>query len=521
MNITPRIIVSGLRDIKCHYIEGTLASNNKILDVEVFREENFVYPRNDFLYILKYSQLQKKKLSALYTNILCIMDEKSPSHFPEFPESNIILVEDNIDSFQLFDIVKEVIHKHHDFFDKLLEMLFANADIQAIVDCISSFIGNPVRIQDTSLNIIATSSVFYLDDEIWLHSAKSGYVVVGDELASTELKRYINTLNNKNGPFIFHSPVHKKPFLCIPLMQKDLRIGMLLIPNLNKTTNEGDIELLTYIGNLLSVELQRSKYTSQSIRVPTEQIIIDLLEGRIRTESEIKRRAWYENMILKDKYCLLVLKPRKFYLTEKQLKSVCDYFNQLIIFGQFVVYDDAIIALHSCKESVVNRSKPNWLANELNKKSLICGISNISDNILNIQAQYRQAKSALNIGFKLHPDQDVFYYSNYSLYDWIEICSQQVNIREIYHPVVNQIMEYDSLHHTEFAQTLNIYLKNNCNQHQSARELNLHRNTLQYRLKKINELMGNDLDNIVTDLHVRLSYFIMEYIGKIEPSDSN
>ena len=49
---------------------------------------------------------------------------------------------------------------------------------------------------------------------------------------------------------------------------------------------------------------------------------------------------------------------------------------------------------------------------------------------------------------------------------------------------------YDKENHGELAATLNAYFQNNENVEKTAAELYIHRNTLNKRLKKIEELLG-------------------------------
>ncbi|RDE30121.1 PucR family transcriptional regulator [Parageobacillus thermoglucosidasius] len=52
-------------------------------------------------------------------------------------------------------------------------------------------------------------------------------------------------------------------------------------------------------------------------------------------------------------------------------------------------------------------------------------------------------------------------------------------------------------HHGELLKTLKRYIVNNCNSNLTAQDLNIHRNTLQYRLNKIKEITGKDPKNIL------------------------
>ena len=85
---------------------------------------------------------------------------------------------------------------------------------------------------------------------------------------------------------------------------------------------------------------------------------------------------------------------------------------------------------------------------------------------------------------------------------------QRTVVSEALHPALKTLREYDLMHHTAFYNTLYVYLKNERSIAQTARELNLHRNSLLYRLKRLNELLNGDLNDSLVRLHILLSYEI-------------
>lgn len=88
---------------------------------------------------------------------------------------------------------------------------------------------------------------------------------------------------------------------------------------------------------------------------------------------------------------------------------------------------------------------------------------------------------------------------------------QKTVLPEICHPALHILQEYDRLHHTDFYDTLYYYLKNERSPLSTAREMGLHRNSLAYRINRLPELTGADLDDYMTRLHLLLSYEISNH----------
>ena len=66
---------------------------------------------------------------------------------------------------------------------------------------------------------------------------------------------------------------------------------------------------------------------------------------------------------------------------------------------------------------------------------------------------------------------------------------------------LSSLIHYDEQHHTDLLPTLSAYFDNNGNMARTAHVLNIHRNTLVYRLGRITEIIQLDMD----DLNVRLN----------------
>ncbi len=70
------------------------------------------------------------------------------------------------------------------------------------------------------------------------------------------------------------------------------------------------------------------------------------------------------------------------------------------------------------------------------------------------------------------------------------------------HPVIYQIRSYDLKHGTDYEQTLRMYFLSMRNKEEAAKHLNIHKNTLQYRLNRIIDLFDLPLDDTLTSLNL-------------------
>lgn len=138
-----------------------------------------------------------------------------------------------------------------------------------------------------------------------------------------------------------------------------------------------------------------------------------------------------------------------------------------------------------------------------------CGLSTPIRGFDNLPYALEQAEFALRYGLA---HQDTFWYFRFEDY-YLEYMEEQLleklPARFVCHPGLFRLMEYDQKNETDLYRTLRIYLQYNDNTSEVARRLHVHRTTLLYRLKKIQEISGIALTDWKTRLHLMMSYLIL------------
>ena len=81
------------------------------------------------------------------------------------------------------------------------------------------------------------------------------------------------------------------------------------------------------------------------------------------------------------------------------------------------------------------------------------------------------------------------------------------------HPAITRIMEYDRTANTEYARTLRVYLAQNRNALSAARELHIHKSTFFYRLGKMSDLFGIDMNDGLALFTYEYSFRVLDYLG--------
>lgn len=139
------------------------------------------------------------------------------------------------------------------------------------------------------------------------------------------------------------------------------------------------------------------------------------------------------------------------------------------------------------------------------------GIGGIFDNIADIVNSYEQAQTAISVGEIFYPDRYVVNYDRLGIGRLI--CQvppelAQMFLDEIFINADEEIMN------EEMVQTINKLFENNLHVSEASRQLYLHRNTLIYRLEKIQKSIGLDLKRFDDAVVFKIALLVREYLKK-------
>ena len=104
-----------------------------------------------------------------------------------------------------------------------------------------------------------------------------------------------------------------------------------------------------------------------------------------------------------------------------------------------------------------------------------------------------QALVAVEQGMARDPDGRLFRFSDYTFSYLRDILSARESLLTFCHPGVLALREYDEQHSTQLTQTLRCYLECDKSPSVTAGRLQIHRSTLDYRIKHAEQIMDVDL----------------------------
>ena len=134
-----------------------------------------------------------------------------------------------------------------------------------------------------------------------------------------------------------------------------------------------------------------------------------------------------------------------------------------------------------------------------------CGIGSAASDLNQWGNSFRQAGQALKMAARLSEDKPL-YFPELSVYRLLLQIEDSPELLDFHSEILGPLIAYDT--GEELINTLKSYFEHNGNLSQTAEALYIHRNSLLYRMGRIAEITGLDLDNPETRLAVQLALHI-------------
>jgi purine catabolism regulator len=107
----------------------------------------------------------------------------------------------------------------------------------------------------------------------------------------------------------------------------------------------------------------------------------------------------------------------------------------------------------------------------------------------------REAEQALLLGRQILDKAQVLDFGDLGVYRLLVLLRESPELWEFYRATLATLAEYDRKQHAELLKTLEAFFANLGNLARTAEALHVHRNTLLYRLERIKEISGLNLDD--------------------------
>lgn len=160
--------------------------------------------------------------------------------------------------------------------------------------------------------------------------------------------------------------------------------------------------------------------------------------------------------------------------------------------------------------------------NELKKEetAVFC-VGNQAEELRQLHKSYETANQMAEVsalgripGEEVYGRHKMIVYKNAGIFRILFALKDEEVMQEYVRDTVQPLLEYDALHNTDLAGVLQCYLRHDGSLQDTANELIVHRNTVNYKINKASEILEMDLTKLENRLEVMLGFGICQILYK-------
>lgn len=430
------------------------------------------------------------------------------------PNFNLMIITESISLDEIFNRIMDVFVYFNQWENKLHELLHNGSELQDFVNASDVVIGWPISILDRAEKTLASSSFEDSDDIIWKEIC-SGYIrtelLVKDSVKITEVMKY-------DKPIQRYSTVSGRVILSQAIRVNGHVVGFIAAHHPHQCEqlfSRGVEQLVNYLTSFVAERMRCIEFYNMSRGSMFEYLLVDLIEGIITDEELIEDRLLFLNWHPNKKNVMLRIEAPL-----KKLITLRDHIHHVVPNSRCIIYNKCIVAIISdLVSNDLQVSLYDLLQSFLKEYHAKCGISNPFSSLSETSKYFNQASFALRIGKAYHPESELYPYSQFTVYHALSTLSKHVNISDFYHQIFRQFLPLTKANGVLF-DTLRVYLQTNCNIAASAKKLYIHRNSMIYRIKRLEEEFHIDFSDVDTRLQLLMSYKIYDIIELTKTNES-
>lgn len=396
------------------------------------------------------------------------------------------------------------------FYEKILEILPTH-NIQKLTDVCYQCTGIPVLITNITYTSLGLSPKTKTGDYFWDYLIEHPKYTT-DMIVRLYEEGIMQTAVENKKPYVIDwgAATTYLPKIMGVIWVDDTIEGYIAMQCTRDEINEERMYAMEIMQKACIAVWKNINSESSTELIQKKAFIGELLKDCIHSQEQLEIWRKRTNLNIKGAYQIFAVRTpfikEKQLLSniQKQLQPVTPY--QLSLIQHNVLY----ILIYNIKDSDSQNYIRKILHKLLGKMDAYCGISSLFYHLTEVTPYRIQAESALDIGISMRQTHRIFDYNDYYLPAILAPRMNEMSPCNYLSPAISVLKEYDETHQSDFFNTLKCYITNLCNTRDTTCALHIHRNSLLYRLNKIEELTGLSFDDYDARLHLMLSFYMLE-----------
>ena len=461
--------------------------------------------------------LSQGRLSDEATLIVCSgeMDSQVTVSLPD----NLTLIETNLTLVPLYNCVHEHVHRFQVWDEQLRELIYTNASLEKILQHASSEIHATILLVNAGYKQIAAVECPGVIDSTAGELLDKGYLSF-DTVRQIHKEKPVRS--DDNGSFVEYVSQASGNYTIVHLIRHQGSLAARLCVILNSNApNLCYSDLSASLAGYISDYMFSGESVDYSNSAEFSSLVADLIECRLTDKEELEQRLKQIKLAVRRYYQpMLVTFENDRYRSNIPWNYIINQLERIFPYSNITTYrGEILLIIRKTKRGINLMFDAESLTSILDHYNGYAAIGNASEFLTSLPPVYHQAKDALRLGRIINPERRILYYEDYSFFQIIELSAESarhsIGSRNLVHLCNNEIIAllmYDKKNGDNLVQVMYTYLQNERNTTKTAKALYIHRNTMLYKIHKIESVIGESLDNHRLRERLMFSYHVLEYM---------
>lgn len=391
--------------------------------------------------------------------------------------------------------------------EKMAELSLNRRPLSELLSAGAEYLQNPIGIMNPEFKIVADYGGEALPDT---DKAEETGDLQTDTVNSLKNDSLYKEVEQYRRPFIFPKGALPYRSLCVNLFYKEAFAGRLSVLECKSSLRPWDGFFLETLRKYV-LPLYTAVQTPGSFSDRRKALTQKLLKGEAMTEQEffafLREMNWPEN----GSYLCACISPSEADFANHTLDYFARDLERTLPGTLCAAFSDEIGVLANLEQYPEGRSEfEGCLVYSIRESNFRAGLSRVFRNLPEASFAYRQAGIALETGLRQNPQLWKHSFDDYALSYLMQSCTRELPARFVCSPALLLLRQKDRETGSDYYHTLKAWLEHGQNTVQTAKDLFIHRGTLIYRLDKIREMTGIDLDAWQEQMYLLFSYQLLE-----------
>ena len=394
-------------------------------------------------------------------------------------------------------------------------MLSRSTSLSTIVQYAGRMLGNPLMVTDETFCVLAYTQSQPVPDPVWqeIISNRASSPRLVDQ---TNVNGFWKRLENSPAPLFVDEEAFKG---CAKRAVAKIKVGSrtkgyIALLEYDRPIDEEDMQALQMLAEMLGIKFHEESSVSEAVGQMRDRFAKEILTGAVDSEKTIRRMA--ETMKLKFSAWHMVVSVRPVSAEEyigRHLDVLSDLFKRAA--GLCIYTFDGISAYYILsfpkkpdEKNMIRRTVQEYIV----QNRFLCFVSRAAGRLTDLENCCREVREMAETFRGSAGGKTIFFYKYFAPCAMIQKAFEG-NGGEIYRcEALERLVRYDQEYGTHCVETLRSFFRNNQNVSDTAKELFLHRNTVNYRIAKIREILGEDFDDHRIRLHLQMTVMYMDIV---------